>query len=253
MKRSIVLLIMLTLAGCATTGSSPDKAKLAEGYYNKGLAHLQSNSLELAYVEFHRAVQTDSKNKMAYYGLGLIRDRQEKFEEAEKYFKEAIDIDSAFSEAHNMLGVIYSRQQRWKEALKSYQKALENKLYTTPHITYLNIGHMYMMQREYAKAVEAYRESKRIVNQDIAVYRLGMALLDTGKVREAILELQEGTRMSPSNAEMRLALGIAYLKDGNKSAALTEFRKVEELTPGTDMARTARDYVRTLEKPAGRK
>lgn len=247
MNKVALLLITLLAVGCAST-TGPDKAKMSEGYYNKGLASLQRNDLEMALAEFHRAVQTDGKNKMAYYGLGVIRDRQEKFAEAEEYFKEAVDIDSNFSEAYNMLGVIYARQKKWNEALKAYNKALENKLYTTPHIVYLNIGNMFMMQREYPKAIEAYRESKSLVNQDITVYRIGMALLEAGRTKDALAELQEGTRMSPNNAEMRLALGLAHLKDGNKRSAIVEFRKVVELAPKGDAARTARDYISTLEK-----
>ena len=252
MKRYMAVLCILVLAGCATTGEGPSKSKMAEGYYNKGLAYLQANDLELAYVEFHRAVQTDEKNKMAYYGLGLIRERQGKLDEAREFYEEAIDIDSEFSEAYNALGVVYSRQQKWKEALKYFHKALENKLYTTPHIPYLNMGDMYMMQREYPKAIEAYRESKNFVNQDLTVYRLGRALLEGGKTKAAITELREGTRMSPNNADMRLALGLAYLKDGDKRNALAEFQKVVELAPKTAAARTAGDYIKTLGKPSGK-
>jgi type IV pilus assembly protein PilF len=245
-------LLLLALVGCASTGTSPDKSKVAEGYYNKGLAHLQANDLELASVEFHRAIQTDSKNKMAYYGLGLIRERQEKFDEAEEHYQEAIDIDPDFSEAYNALGVVYSRQQKWKEALKYFKKALENRLYTTPHIPYINIGDMYMVQRDYPKAIEAYQESKRFVIQDFTVYRLGMALLEAGRTKDAIAELNEGTRMSPNNAEMRLALGLAHLKDGNRRNALAELHKVVDLSPGSTAAQTARDYIKNLERPSGK-
>jgi Tfp pilus assembly protein PilF len=252
MKRFLTLFCLLAVLGCATTSGGPDKSKLAEGYYNKGLAHLQAGDLELAYVEFHRAVQTDDKNKMAYYALGLIRERQGKFDEAEKFYKEALDIDSRFSEAYNALGVVYSRQKRWKEALKNFNKALDNKLYTTPHIPYLNIGDMYMMQHEYAKAVEAYRESKNFVNQDLTVYRLGMALMEDGRIKDAIAELREGVKMSPNYVDMRLALGIAYLRDGDKRNALAEFQKVVELAPKSEASRTARDYMATLGKKPGK-
>ena len=248
MKRSLTVLCLVALLGCATTGGGPDKTKMAEGYYNKGLAHLQTGDLELAYVEFHRAVQTDDKNKMSYYALGLIRERQGKFDDAITFYEEALDIDANFSEAYNALGVVYSRQQKWKEALKNFKKALENKLYTTPHIPYLNMGDMYMAQKEYVKAIDAYRESKNFVNQDLTVYRLGMALIEAGRMKDAIAELREGVKMSPNYVDMRMALGLAYLRDGDKRSALPEFQKVVELAPKSDAARTARDYLTTLQK-----
>jgi len=170
-----------------------------------------------------------------------------KYSDAERFYKEAIDIDSEFSEAHNALGVIYTKQQRWKDALKSFQKALDNKLYATPHVPYLNMGDLYMSQRDYPKAVEAYQESKRLVNQDITVYKLGTALVAAGKVREGIAELQEGVTMAPKNADMRMALALAFMKEGNKRSALSEFRKVVEFAPKSEAARVAKDYIATLD------
>ena len=251
MRKGIIAIVVLVLAGCATTGSE-DKTKMAEGYYDRGISHLQMKDYEKATVEFQRSINTDPKYKMSYYAMGVVYDMMGKQADAEKYYKEAIDIDSAFSEAYNALGVIYYKQQKWKDAQRAFQRALDNKLYATPHVPYLNMGDMYMAQREYAKAVDAYRESKRLVNQDITIYKIGLALIALGKTREAVTELQEGVALSPKNADMRLALGLANLKDGNKRSAITEFRTVVELAPKSDAARTAKDYIGTLESNAAR-
>ena len=245
MRRMLAAILILAVAGCVTTGA-PNKQQLAEGYYNKGLSYLQANDYSNAMAEFHRSIQHDGKYKQSYYALGVVYDRQDKLADAEKYLKEAISIDSDYSEAYNMLGIVYSKQRKWQEALKAYNKALENKLYTSPHITYLNMGNTYMMQGEYAKAVEAYRDSKRMVNQDFTIYRLGQALVEAGRVQEAVTEFQEGIAMAPQNVDLRLALGQAYLKLGNKRSALTEFQKVIELAPKSEAATTAKDYVATI-------
>lgn len=246
MRTRTVILILLALAGCTTTGPVIEKAKMSEGYYMKGLSYLQERNFELALVEFERSIQTDRKNKMSYYAVGIVNDMQGKPAEAEKYYKETIDIDSDFSEAHNALGVVYSKQQKWKEALKSFKKALENKLYATPHIPHLNMGDVYMAQHDYAKAIEAYRESKRYVNQDFTILKLGTALLEAGKIKEAIEELQEGEALSFKNVNIRYTLALAHLKDGNKKSALAEFKKIIELAPESDVALKARDYQKTI-------
>jgi Tfp pilus assembly protein PilF len=145
------------------------------------------------------------------------------------------------------------KQKKWKEALKSFQRALNNKLYATPNITYVNMGDVYMNLEDYPKAIEAYRDAKRFVNQDYIIHRLGMAQLKAGHVKEAIGELQEGVAMTPKNPEMRLALALAFLKDGNKRSALVEFRKIVELAPQSDSARTARDYINTLDPDAAKR
>lgn len=247
MRRILTTLLLSVLAGCVSTGG-PDATKMAQGYYDRGISYLQTRDYERALVEFQRSIKTDSKYKLSYYALGVVNDLMGKYADAITYYKEALSIDSEFSEAHNALGVIYTKQQKWKDALKSFQRALDNKLYSTPHVPYLNMGDLYMAQRDFPKAADAYRESKRLVNQDITVYKLGMALLSVGTTREAIAELQEGTALSPKNPDMRLALGLAYLKESNRKAAIAEFRRVVDIAPKSDAARTAQDYIATLER-----
>jgi Tfp pilus assembly protein PilF len=244
--RTVAIVILVVLAGCASSGNNVNNSKMAEGYYMKGLSHLQEKNYELAGVEFNRSIQTDSSNKNSYYALGLISDMQGKLEDAAKYYGKAIDIDSDFSEAHNALGVVYFKQQKWKDAIKSFKKALANKLYTTSHLPYLNMGDLYMAQKEYAKAAEAYQESKRFANLELTVYKLGNALYEAGKIKEAINEFQEGVGLSPKNASMRYGLATALLKDGNKKAAIAEFKKTVELAPQSELAQQARDYIKTL-------
>ena len=245
--RLFAVVLVLSLTACATTQvNNVDNVKMAEGYYMKGVSYLQKKNYELALVEFQRSIQTDKKNKNAHFALGSVSETMGKFAEAEGHYKDALDIDPNFSEAYNALGVVYSRQERWQEALKAFNKALENKLYTTPHIAYYNMAHVYMAQKNYEKAIEAYRDSKRFANYDQTIYELGTALFDAGKVKEAVSEFQEGVLLSPSNAYIRYGLALALLKDSNKKAALAEFKKTVELAPKSEVAQKAKDYIATL-------
>ncbi len=246
MTRTSVLILLLALGGCVTTGAPINKAKMAEGYYMKGLSHLQEKNYEMASVEFNRSIQTDSSYKQSYYGLGIISDYQGKVDDSQKYYEKAIDLDPDFSEAHNALGVVYSKQQKWIEAINSFNKALANKLYTTPHLPYLNLGDLYMAQKDYAKAAESYRESKRFVILELTIFKLGTALYEAGRIKDSISEFQEGVALAPQNATMRYSLAVALLKDGNKKSALAEFKKAAELAPKSDIAQKANDYIKTL-------
>jgi type IV pilus assembly protein PilF len=244
--RMFIVFIFLTLTGCVTTGHTIDKSKMAEGYYTKGVSYLQEKNYEMASVEFNRSLQHDSSYKRSYYGLGIISDLQGKLDDAVMYYKKAIDKDSEFSEAYNALGVVYSKQKKWNEAIKAFKKALDNKLYTTPHLPYLNLGDLYMERKEYDKAAEAYRESKSFVNTEWTIIKLGTALYEGGKINDAIAEFQEGIGLAPQNPNMRYSLALAYLKAGDKKSALIEFRKAAELAPKSDLARKANEYIMTL-------
>jgi type IV pilus assembly protein PilF len=245
--RTVILIVLFALTGCVTTGSNTiDKSKMAEGYYEKGLAYLQQNNLEMASVEFNRSIQTDSSFKWSYYALGNICYLQGRYDDSVQYYKKAISLDRKFSEAYNALGAVYSEQKKWDDAIESYQKALENKLYTSPHTTYVNMGRLYMAQKDYPKAVEAFRSAKQYSNQDFIILELAAALSDAGKTKESIKEYQEGVNMAPQNVGMRYGLAVAYLKDGNKKSAVQEFKKVTELAPKSDFALKAKDYLKTL-------
>lgn len=248
MRSYALIIFLLAAAGCAstTTSGAVDKTKMSEGYMQKGYAYLEVEKYELALTEFHRSLQENPKNKWASYYLGITCDKLGKLDDAEKYYAEAIDVDSGFSEAYNALGVVYAKQQRWKEALKNFQKALENKLYSTRYIPHLNMGDVYMNMQNYEKAVEAYRESKRYEKIDFIIIKLGEALFEAGKTKDAIREFQEAASMSPANPLARYRLAVALLKDGNKGGALAEFKKAAELAPGSEIARMANDYLKTL-------
>jgi Tfp pilus assembly protein PilF len=242
----MIVIAFLALTGCVTTGNTIDKSRMAEGYAQKGLAYFQERNYEMASVEFNRSIQTDGSNKTAYYYLGVISDFQEKPEQAIKYYKKAIGIDGSFSEAYNALGAVYSKQRKWNEALESYKLALENKLYTTPHVPYLNMGRVYMAQKDYPRAVDAYRDARRFVSLDFIIYELGTALIEAGRATEAIAEFQEGTALSPQDANMRYGLALAHLKGGDKKSAALEFRKAASLAPNSELAKKANDYLKVL-------
>ncbi len=246
MKRFWIIALFL-IAGCATNPSAPvDRTKMAEGYYLKGMSLFEAKNYELASVEFNRSIQTDSDFKKSYYMLGIISDYRDKLDDAVKYYKKAIALDSDYSDAYNALGTVYSRQKKWNEALKAYKKALENKLYTTPHVPWLNMGRLYMAQKDYDKAIDAFREAKRYANQDFIIYELGTALFEAGKTKDAIKEFKEGVELAPQNANLRYSLAVALLKDGNKRGALEEFKKASDLAPGTEIAKRSKDYIHTL-------
>ena len=200
-KRSVsyenyVLALLLVLAGCAGTGGAVDKTKMAEGYYMKGLSYLQDKNYELALVEFQRSINTDSKNKQSYYALGLVNDMQGKLKEAENFYKESIDIDSDFRRPITPSAWSISNNKSGKRRSNPSGRPSTTNSTPLPHIPYLNMGDLSMAQKDYERAAAAYLESKRYVNQDIAILKLGTALLEAGRVKEAIAELEEGTALN---------------------------------------------------------
>lgn len=64
-----------------------------------------------------------------------------------------------------------------------------------------------------------------------AYAELGTALLNMGRVPQAVAALRTSIKLRPDNAEAHYKLGVAYYEEGQQQAALTEFRAQIRLLP----------------------
>jgi tetratricopeptide (TPR) repeat protein len=68
---------------------------------------------------------------------------------------------------------------------------------------------------------------------------LGKALLQDGKIADAIVELQEAGRLEPKSGEARYQLGLALARTGRKEEAAVELQKGRELVAAGDRSQNA--------------
>jgi hypothetical protein len=92
---------------------------------------------------------------------------------------------------------------------------------------------------DYDKAVNIPNQAAR--KSGYIIYELGTAC-SGWKVKSDERVPEEGG----CTAEEPGAVWRLFLKDGNRKAALTEFKKTSELAPGSDLAQKAKDYIQTL-------
>jgi predicted TPR repeat methyltransferase len=84
-----------------------------------------------------------------------------------------------------------------------------------------------------AVRVAAAREKARINPADVrCALAYGEALADAGMLAEAIAEFQRALRIDYTRADVRFALGSAWLDAGEPERALQEFEKLGETMPG---------------------
>ena len=69
--------------------------------------------------------------------------------------------------------------------------------------------------------------------------RVGYELLQNGKTKEAIEVFKINTETYPKSGNVYDSLGEAYLKDGNKKLAITNYKKSLELDPTNDAGKKA--------------
>lgn len=112
----------------------------------------------------------------------IIRDgndlyNQNNFKDAEEQYKKALEVNPNYEKANYNLGNAIYQQNRFKEALPMYDlvtKTTESKL--TKAENFHNMGNVHMKGKEYAKAIEAYKNSLRNNSKDDETrYNLALA------------------------------------------------------------------------------
>lgn len=154
MKRLTLFLAALLLAACAQTMQKPDpeqreRAKahtqLGGGYYSQGM-------MGVALDEFNEAVQIDPGYAPAHMGVGLVRAALGQDDLADAAFKRALKLDPESSEAHNNYGTFLCARNRIDESVREFMAAVQNPLYATPELAYLNAGICTLKKQDIAAA-----------------------------------------------------------------------------------------------------
>lgn len=252
-----VILLLLFVVGCAISQSRLKRENEASAHYKLGIAQLDENRIQDAFVEFQKAVEIDPKHVDSHYALGHVYSLQGKNREAAQEFKTVLKLDPGNSEAHNYLGQVYSLDKRWDDAIHEYQAALKNPKYATPQFAHYNLGLVYEKKEQFDDAIKEFQEALRIdpnfvttvggASAYIVHYEIGQDYARMQKFQEAIEAYQNALKLLPDYADAHFGLGLVYLKEGSKRLAKEEFEKVLKFSPdGTVLAKNAKEYLESL-------
>ena len=187
---SLILLAMLSVAGCATTGMGPDledsTGQMGQArqpgtgagdiYVKLAVEYLRQNNLESALLNAKKALEVEPRNAEGHNVLALIYTRLGENTLAERHFVSGLKIEPRNSYLHNAYGTVLCSAGRYDEADREFNLALQNPLYTTPAVSLSNAGHC-AQDRGDIPAAESYL--RRALEIDP---RLPAALLAMGEI-----------------------------------------------------------------------
>ena len=142
---------------------------MLRGIYKYGLALCLCLTVSLLWAQ--------KKTDRDYLRSGNRLYRDSMYTKAEVDYRKAIEANSRFPQAHFNLGNALLRQQKPKEAMQAYEQAVKvetnkGRLASIYH----NMGVIFQSQKDYAKAVEAYKQSLRNNPKDDEMrYNLALA------------------------------------------------------------------------------
>ena len=99
----------------------PGQARI---HYKMGRLFLEKGLGEEAKNEFQKVLKAKPDDGLAYEGLGRVYFNARNYSEAEKNFKQAIKLNPDLWQAHNFLGLIYDRQGQFETAITHYKTAI---------------------------------------------------------------------------------------------------------------------------------
>ena len=138
---SIVSIVAMLVAGCASSGESAEHAQsVAKIHTQLAATYFERTQYAVALQEIAVALQAQSNYAPAYSVRGLIRMALHEDEQAEEDFHKSLRIEPENSENHNNYGWFLCQIGREKEAIPQFLEALKNPLYQTPEIAYANAG-----------------------------------------------------------------------------------------------------------------
>ena len=234
MKKFILiamLCVMPVIMACATT---QDHAVKATAYYKMGVAYLNENKIQQAFVEFHKAYELDPRNKEVLNAIGYIYlIHLDKPGEAIGYFNKAVDLDPDYSDAYNNLGYAYEKSGNFEKAIAYYKKAISNPVYPTADRTYINLGSSYYRLGRYDDAMTALKEAiKRNPDFFLPYMKLALCYNALGKYGDASTAITRAIELDP-----------AYKGDKEKAREDLTLKKMQ--ATGYD-EQEIRDYLEIL-------
>jgi protein O-GlcNAc transferase len=207
----------------AGIGLEPDNAHL---HYDLGLAYKLKDNLDVAVPEFERAAALDPSLPDPAYTLGVIYMQQGHYPESITNLRRATQLQPANGDAWALLGTVLKDSDQPDAAVDALRHAIELE----PDQPGLHIQ-LAAIDSQAGRTAEAAAErkiaadlSRAAVTRQHADFALksGRALLEQGKLAEAIFQLMTAAKADPTLSEPHRLLAEAYTRQGKAAEAALE-------------------------------
>uniref|UniRef100_A0A8C3P4S4 Intraflagellar transport protein 88 homolog n=1 Tax=Cyanoderma ruficeps TaxID=181631 RepID=A0A8C3P4S4_9PASS len=233
----------------AVRGSSFDPLGQARGPASP-LEKKTSDSLEEKMKQLERKVNELVEESCVANSCGDLKLALEKAKEAGRQEREllrqreqiappeSINLDLTYTVLLN-LATQYVANEMYAEALTTYQVIVKNKMFSNGGILKVNMGNIYLKQRNYSKAIKFYRMALDQITSSHKQMRIkimeniGVAFIKTGQYVDAISSFEEIMSISP-NLKAGFNLILCYFAIGSGEQMKKAFKNLIEVPLDVD-------------------
>lgn len=232
--------------------------KFEFAYRNMADAFMRLKWYEDALEVLEKHIEISKPEDVIFEAMGYCWEKRKDFQKARQFYRQAAQLSPQDDTIFYKIGETYTREKKWDKAIKSYTTALnldkENAAYS------MAIGNCLMEMDVKSEALMCYLNAVRlkpgnkgtwvalvrglfrsgyyteaITQLDVARGHCGdkgdfyfyhaAALMEMGKVKEAMLQLEKGLKMSPTRSKIFTDLNSEYLLRSNVTDLIGKYKK----------------------------
>jgi type IV pilus assembly protein PilF len=245
-RHALLVVLLATLAGCATSDGSGMKKESAESKREDaarvntdlGQQYMRQGNLELALEKLNRALEFDPGYVDAHTVIAVLYETIGDSVQAGVHYKRAAELKPKAGAVNNNYGWYLCRSGKFVESQAYFERALADPFYKTPSLALSNSGTCLLKAGRRDEAENALRRALALDPNDAeALLQLGSVLYDKGEFFNARAFVQRHEGLSSPRPDALLLGRNVELRLGNGDAAREYTRRLLQSFPDSEQAR----------------
>jgi tetratricopeptide (TPR) repeat protein len=206
--------------------------KLLGRIYLRSLGDMQAGTqsnevLKLAIEQYESIIKVDPNTVDNYLLLGRLYILNKDLIKAEDSFKTALKMQPTSEEAITNLAYLYNEEGATQKAVELLNSTAGQ---ANSAKVYAMLGYTYEQQKDYKKAIEAYKKATDADPENLDALRgLAQNLLNDGQLDAALKQYEQVVKEDPQDAQAQLRMAEIYRRNGHFDQALAALKQAESL------------------------
>ena len=184
---------------------------------------------KLAIEQYEEIIKLEPDNMDDHLLLGRLYASNNDLQKSEDEFKTALKLQPDSEEAVTALAFLYTSEGDSARAADVLSKVPDSarsaRLYSV-------LGYTYEQQKDYKKAIEAYRKAIALDRDNLdAIRGLAQNLMNDGQTEAALEQYKIIADANPEDPQTRLRMAEIYRKQGKFDLALDNLKQAEAVVP----------------------